>query len=153
MRNYFRNFRSLSGSIRAIGLLLVFPIIAGCGDGRPERVAVSGRVLIDGKPLEIGFVQVAPEGNRPAYGTLGPGGRFTLTTFDERDGCVRGKHRIAVISKKDLGSSAIQWFAPKKYLGPATSGLEIEVPGPRDDVEIRLTWDGGKPFIERFSGE
>jgi hypothetical protein len=148
-----RNHRIRPSRFRTIGLILLSLLAAGCGDGRPQRVPVSGRVFIDGKPLEIGFVQVAPVGNRPACGTLGPGGRFTLATFDTKDGCVIGKHRVAVISKKDLGSSAIEWFAPKKYLSPATSGLEIEVPGPRDDVEINLSWEGGKPFIERFSGE
>ncbi|MBN2580615.1 MAG: hypothetical protein JXB10_16640 [Pirellulales bacterium] len=136
----------------AFFLLLVF----GCGDGRPQRVPISGRVLIDGQPLEIGFIQVLPNANRAASGNLGPGGRFILTTFDQDDGCVLGRHRVAVIAKKDLGPTAIQWFTPKKYIDPASSGLEITVNGPRNDVELHLTWKGSehhKPFIERFADE
>ena len=132
-----------------VGMLLLQMIaIGGCGDGRPKLVPVSGRVLIDGKPLEIGFVHVVPPGDRPAIGKLGPKGRFTLTTFDDNDGCVLGKHPVAVIANKHIGSADLQWFAPIKYGDIATSGLQIDVSGPRDDVEINLTWDGGKPFIE-----
>jgi hypothetical protein len=122
--------------------------IIGCSDGLPRRVPVSGRVLLDGKPLERGTVQVFPKDQRMAYGDLGPGGKFTLTTFSENDGCIPGKHPVAVIAYQGIGSDKIQWFAPRKYIDPATSGLEIDVPGPRDDVEINLTWAGGKPFIE-----
>ena len=39
-------------------------------------------------------------------------------------------------------------LAPIKYGDAANSGLEIDVPGPRNDVEINLTLADGKPFIE-----
>jgi hypothetical protein len=113
-------------------------------------VPVSGRVLIDGKPLEYGVVQVFPKDQRSACGTLGPGGKFTLTTFTENDGCMLGKHPVAVNAGKGINSSKMQWFAPKKYADVATSGLEIDVSGPRNDVEINLKWDGGKPYIEKL---
>ncbi|MCC6127240.1 MAG: hypothetical protein IT426_19945 [Pirellulales bacterium] len=130
------------------GLLLA----AGCGDGRPKRVPVSGRVTIDGKPLEYGFVQVMPKGNRPASGQLDSQGRFSLTTFDDRDGCVLGKHPVVVIPNKSLNATTMKWFAPKKYGDQSTSGLQLEVTGSRDDVEFKLTWEGSghaKPFIEK----
>ncbi|MGD0384094.1 MAG: hypothetical protein ABSA77_11270 [Thermoguttaceae bacterium] len=127
---------------------LFFASISGCGDSLPKRVPVSGRVLIDGKPLEYGVVQVFPKGERSAYGTLGPGGKFALTTFTENDGCMLGKHPVAVNAAKGISSTKMQWFAPKKYANVATSGLEIDVPGPRNEVEINLKWDGEKPYIE-----
>jgi hypothetical protein len=136
----------------ALGALL----LAGCGDGRPKRVPVSGRVLIDGRPLKVGFVQVVPQGNRPANSALDDEGRFNLSTFEENDGCVLGKHRVAVIGNKSISPTALRWFAPKKYMSAATSGLMIEVNGPRDDVEIDLTWKGSShdgPFTEQFQGE
>jgi hypothetical protein len=156
MRFLFRDDQRLTRRILGAGSALLLMLVAGCSDGRPKRVPVSGRALIDGKPLEIGFIQVVPQTDRPAVGALGPEGRFRLTTFEENDGCVPGRHRLAVIAKKDLGSTAIQWLAPKKYRSPATSGLEIEVRGPRHDVEIHLTWQGSghnKPYIERFESE
>ena len=137
-------------------LALGFLFLAGCGDGRPKRVAVSGRVLIDGKPLEAGFIRVVPQDGRAATGVIGPDGRFTLKTFDEDDGCMLGNHPLEVCGNKNLGETAIQWFAPKKYANIATSGLKIEVTGPRDDVEIHLSWkdsDHDKPFVEHIEPE
>ena len=49
-------------------LAVVFLALAGCGDGGPKIVPVSGIVLIDGQPLTYGHVQVIPEGWRPASG-------------------------------------------------------------------------------------
>ena len=37
--------------------------MAGCGDGRPTRVPVSGQVLIDGAPLTHGYVRFTPAGD------------------------------------------------------------------------------------------
>jgi hypothetical protein len=106
--------------------------------------------MIDGRPLEFGYVMVMPNGHRSAVGEIASNGRFSLTTFEKNDGCVLGKHRIAVVAKKTLNEYSSKWFTPKKYANCETSGLEVEVAGPRKDVEIKLTWDGGSPFIERY---
>ena len=29
------------------------------------------------------------------------------------------------------------------------SGIQVDIQGPIDDLKIELSWDGGKPFIER----
>lgn len=120
----------------------------GCGDGRPERVAVSGTVTIDGKPLTQGNIKFVPTGARPSAGKLDDNGRFTLTCYDGDDGAVPGQHRVAISASKILSESKIQWFAPKKYADFRTSNLEYEITEPTDDLKIELSWDGGKPFIE-----
>jgi hypothetical protein len=137
----------------AVGMCLIVCVVAGCGDGRPTRVPAGGRVMIDGKPLEYGFVQVVPQGDRPATGQIGPDGRFKLTTYDENDGVVPGKHKVAVISVEPLGGSSQRWHAPQKYTDTSTSGLEIEVTEPTEDLKINVSWEGGKPFVERFGQE
>ncbi len=149
-KTIFRDSRRSLHAVLAIGLALLLPAAPGCGNGRPDCVPVSGRVTIDGKPLEFGSVMVVPKGHRPAVGEIGPDGRFSLTTFEKNDGCVPGKHSVAVIAKKILNEYASKWFTPKKYANCGTSGLEVEVVGPRDDVEIKLTWGGGQPFVERY---
>jgi hypothetical protein len=126
-------------------------LAAGCGG--PKVVPVSGRVLIDGQPVEHGFVRVSPDGYRAATGKLGPGGRFTLTTTDPDDGCLVGTHPTEVIALETLGPGAQKWHAPKAYGDPSTSNLTVTVTGPTDDLTIDLSWGGGKPFIERFGKE
>jgi hypothetical protein len=126
---------------------------AGCGDPGPKLVPVAGVVLIDGKPLTHGFVQVAPVGGRAATGKIGPDGRFTLTTFTENDGCYVGTHPVAVVATESIDGSSQRWHAPKKYTSADTSGLTVTVDGPTDGLKIELTWDGGKPFVQHFSKE
>ncbi len=150
-----KSFSPGETSLRVFIAAAMFAIVslAGCDDGRPQRVPVSGRVLIDGQPLTHGFVQVVPAGDRAASGKIGADGRFTLTTFEENDGCVLGTHAVAVIGLESMGAGAQKWHAPKIYASPETSGLTIDVTGPTDSIELNLTWDGGKPFIERFGEE
>jgi len=134
------------GPVTVLALLLA--TVAGCDDGRPERVAVSGQVLIDGKPLTRGFVRFVPTGARPASGEIAPDGRFTLMTFEPGDGAVTGTHAVSVIAVEQLNDTTRRWHAPKKYADPKTSRLTTTIDGPTDSLLIELTWDGGKPFVE-----
>jgi len=132
--------------------MLLFAM-SGCGDGRPSRVPVSGQVLIDGKPLTGGTLQVIPEGDRAAYGDIGPDGRFKLSTFTDNDGCVLGKHKVVVVSREIINAGSQRWLAPKKYSSFEESGLNVDITGPTEDLKIDLTWDGGKPFVENLGTE
>jgi hypothetical protein len=131
-------------------LLLALGIgIMGCGDGRPPRVAVSGIVMIDGQPLTRGTVKFVPETGRPSFGRIGQDGRFTLTCYDGDDGAIPGKHRVQVSANRGISDSKIEWFAPRKYADFRTSGLEIEVTDPVDDLRIELSSGGQKfPYVE-----
>ena len=131
-------------------LTTVFLLLPGCGDGRPRRVPVSGVVLIDGKPLTCGFVRFHPQGGRPATGEIDEQGHFTLSCFEDNDGVVPGTHPVSVSAFEAVNSRATRWHAPKKYVSPKTSGLTQTIEGPTDSVKIELTWDGGKPFVERI---
>ena len=124
--------------------------LSGCFDGLPQRVPVSGTVLIDGKPLTKGSIMVIPMGERPAGASIGPDGRFTLTTYEPNDGVITGTHYVTVFSTEHLNDRETRWLAPKKYGDPQTSGLSVTIDGPTDDLIINLTWDGKKPFVERM---
>jgi hypothetical protein len=140
-------------SVRGWALMLLSAIapMAGCGDGRPTRVPVSGQVLIDGEPLTRGYVQFAPSDSRASSGELDANGRFELTCYDPGDGAVRGRHKVAVISKEPIGQETLKWHAPKKYADLRSSGLEQEITGPTDSIKIEITWGGEKgPIVERF---
>ncbi|MCA9233897.1 MAG: hypothetical protein KDA44_00400 [Planctomycetales bacterium] len=124
--------------------------LAGCSDGLPHRVPVSGIVKIDGKPLSQGSVMVIPANDRPAGGSIGPDGRFTLTSYEPNDGVVVGTHKVTVAATEHLSERETRWLVPKKYNNAGSSGLTVTIDGPTDDLEINLTWDGKHPFTERM---
>lgn len=136
--------------IKVLLLSLPFVPIFGCGDGRPTRLAVSGQVLIDGKPLTYGHIRFVPYGARPSGGKLDENGRFTLSCYGENDGIVPGVHRVEVNAAEPLSDKLVKWHAPKKYFRYTFSGLEQEITESTDSLVIDLTWDGGKPFVEKL---
>lgn len=139
----------LAQTYRSLAIpLALFLLCSGCSDGRPTRVAVSGKVLIDGQPLTKGIVQFVPEGSRPAAAKLDAEGNFTLTSYDGGDGVVLGTHKVMVAAKEMVSESKAKWLAPPKYADFRQSGLSFEITEPTDDLVIELTWDGGKPFVK-----
>ena len=126
--------------------------VAGCSDGRPTRVPVSGQVLIDGKPLTRGDVRFISAVGRAAQGSLDNEGRFHLTCYEENDGALLGTHKVSITSAVGMGPHATRWFAPKKYSDCRTSGLTQEIAGPTDDLVINITWAGGHEFIDKELG-
>lgn len=136
----------LAGLVCLLGSLA---LVLGCGDGRPERFAVSGQVLIDGEPLTYGSIKFVPEGARPSSGKLDEQGRFVLSTYGKNDGIIPGTHRVEVNAAEWLSGKKRKWHAPPKYFRYKTSGLTQEITGPTDSLVINLTWDGGEPFVER----
>jgi len=133
-----------------LGVVTVIGIVAGCGDGRPPRLKVSGQVLIDDKPLTFGFVRFVPKGARPSSGRLDENGQFVLTCYGNEDGVIPGLHQVEVKAGETLSGTKKKWHAPKKYNKYSTSELTQEITEPTDSLEIHLTWDGGKPFIEKL---
>jgi hypothetical protein len=135
-------------------LLLLACVAFGCSDGRPERVAVSGQIRIDGQPVRSGGVRFFPEQGRPSTGAIDREGRFSLSTFEPGDGCTLGIHRVAVISVEEINSTTRRWNVPKAYALPETSGLTQVIDGAVDSLVIDLTWGPVKgPIVEKSYGE
>src|SRR5262245_7659346 len=113
---------------------------SGCRDGKPQRVPISGQVLIDGKPLTRGHVHFNPRKARMSQGKLDENGRFTLGCFEVDDGAVVGSHKVAVVACESIGEIKMKWYTPKKYSNPGLSELTEEITGPNDNLTINLTW-------------
>jgi hypothetical protein len=124
--------------------------IAGCGDSRPKRVPVAGTVLIDGVPLTMGSVMFVHPDSRPSAGMIDSNGHFYLSCYEPGDGAVIGKHQVKVTACQAINDRSARWLAPKKYADTNSSGIEVEVTEAKDDVTINLSWDGKKPFVERW---
>jgi len=128
----------------------VIALAAGCGDGRPARVPVAGRVLIDGEPVPHGMIKLVSPDTRAAMGRLDDQGRFTLTCFEPGDGVVPGTHRVEITATEAINERTVRWHAPKRYADKGASGIEVTIDEPTDDLVIELTWDGREgPFVDR----
>jgi len=76
-------------------LLLIVPILTGCGGSGP--VPVRGRVLLDGVPVAGATVTLVPvDGGHPADGWTDSDGVFRLKTFKHGDGALPGAYKILV---------------------------------------------------------
>lgn len=140
----------------ALCALLLLLTAAGCNRG-PERVPVSGQVLIDGKPLTMGHVQVQPAGARASLGDIDATGRFTLYAKKPSDpGVVLGEHDVAIHAIEVINAGSQRRLVPPLYETPSESKLKVNITGPTDNLTINLTWEGsGKkgPYIENFGKE
>jgi hypothetical protein len=114
----------------AIGMCFTW----GCGNSdQLETAPVSGRVLIDGKPLTTGTVAFIPQQGRGARGNIQSDGSFELSTYQNGDGAVLGTHRATVTAIESGGSSSqpeerdIKYLTPARYSIAGESGLVFEV--------------------------
>ena len=125
----------------------------GCNK-HPGIVPVSGIVTIDGQPVPVGQVAVSPAGQRAAVGKISPDGRFTLSCFELNDGAPTGTHPVTVSAVEQVNEQSNRWHAPKKYANKVSSGLQVTIDGPTDNLEIKLTWEGSDhdgPFVDKFN--
>ncbi len=122
-----------------LNILLLFLLVpVGCGSSEQAKTkAILGTVTYAGKPLSQGSVLFVPEKGRAANAQIQTDGSYTLGTFNSTDGAVMGKHRVAVICRKeapplkDRGGIEISRAGPSLipgyYSDIATSGLTFEV--------------------------
>lgn len=131
--------------------------LAGCMDGEPQLVPVSGKVLIDGKPVTRGVIRFVPKQGRPFSSAILADGSFDLASPSvskevENRGVYPGRYRVAVAASELIGEDSIRWYAPKMYADFRTSGLEITVDKPTDNLTVELTWgDLEGPVLESSS--
>lgn len=138
-----------------LGTTLSFSVLlfVGCESAQPpDVVPVTGKVLLDGAPLEYGSVTFQPLRGQPARGKIQSDGTFSLSTYAPGDGAKVGKHQVRVTCYESqepgqatadgpaeaLGNSLIA----EKYTRFATSGLEVSVLA-----------GGNKPFVFELETE
>lgn len=90
-----RSTRPTMGWAAVVALML---LSSGCGPGAAD---VTGTVRVDGKPragLQVEFAPADRGGakQRPAYGTTGDDGTYTLTMKGGERGAVIGTHTVRV---------------------------------------------------------
>ena len=133
MRN--RAFRLLASAVAGLWLIPC----GGCGSGTVARgpmVPVKGKVTYKGKPMTVGTVRFEPDGyGRMASGKIQPDGTFVLNTLKEGDGVAIGHHRVFVT---DVEKSLTKDRNFKKYMGAATSKVEVDVDSEHTEFPLDL---------------
>ena len=143
----------VSGVLLGVALLAIGLVSVGC-DGRPSRVPVSGKVTVNGEPLEVGSITFyAAAGGRPGGTSLGEGGSYSITMYELNDGLPPGKYLVAVAAADWISDKAMRWHAPKHYQDVKTSGLTAEIKNKTTTLNFDLTWEDDshdKPWVEKF---
>lgn len=118
----------------------------GCGDGRPRCYPVSGTVQVDGALLTgdfdgtIRLVPVTETGRgRPATGFIGADGTFSLTTYEDGDGCPKGTYKVELSVLQTQGRKLFT-LVPFRYEKALTSDIEVEITGKTEALAIEATW-------------
>lgn len=126
----------LAGALRRAGLFAILGAVAapGCGGPPADRFPVSGRVMLDGKPLGSGMITFLPSGEGPAVGAPIAEGAYRLGAVE---GPAPGAHRVEIDAVeptgrrvKDLDNPAISSEETRNIIPPAfnrQSRLVVEV--------------------------
>lgn len=94
-------FSSTSG-FATVGLLGLAATVAGCGseESGPPRLPVSGKVTLDGKPLEAGAITFIPAADGPATAATIAEGAFQVA---RAEGPSPGPYKVEIISVQSTG--------------------------------------------------
>lgn len=120
---------------RTLGListgLLLGTLAGGCADGGPELAPVSGRVTLDGRPLENARVTFQPDGaKRPSYGDTDADGRYLLVHKRGEGGALVGKHTVVITVSPEIVRNPPH--IPPEYNSQST--LKADVKAGEDNV-------------------
>jgi hypothetical protein len=120
----------------AIGTLLLV-LLPGCEKGGPELAPVSGRITLDGKPLDPADILFQPDGSKPpSFGRTNQDGRYELVYKRGVKGAWVGPHtvRIMVVTEQTHGPQLV----PPRY--NTESELRVEVaPDTENEFNFDLT--------------
>lgn len=145
----------MNGMALRVGCVAIVAGLAlgiGCSDPQsdlPTTHSVTGKVTLDGEPVEGAMVTFVPKGSGDsAVGVTEAGGTYNLSTFASGDGAVAGEYDVKIVKFEgsestveaedeeeggafiptdphDTGDQAN--LLPKKYATPGASGLTATV--------------------------
>jgi hypothetical protein len=140
--------KSMSAQFQRFALrLAVFGCLltTGCGGG-PYTAEVTGKVMLDDKPLTKGDVIFHPTAGGPlAYGTIGPDGRYALRTAGSQ-GLIPGVYAATVVAYtkepwEGIADEQVEQIrlVPPRYAEPKTSDQQFNIAAGANQCDMRLT--------------
>lgn len=128
-------------------LWLPLLLVVGCTPS-PFDADVSGKITLDGAPVEPGVVvfSAVGGGKNSSRGKIDSSGNYFLVTQHAR-GIGPGSYRVSVrVFEKgeapgpgERAPANLPPLVPEKYLQPTTSGLKFEVQSGANTIDIELT--------------
>ncbi|HVJ85588.1 MAG TPA: hypothetical protein VM452_08070 [Caulifigura sp.] len=82
-------------------LFLAACVFHGCGSSGPEIGAVTGTVLLDGRPVEGAMLFFEPKkGGRSSKALTDASGKYELQYIGERMGALIGEHQVRITKSR-----------------------------------------------------
>ena len=135
--------------MRFCTVLIPLVFIIGCGG--PKTLPVNGMVEFTGatepaKELAGYSITIEPEApnaegkKNSGSGLIAADGTFKISTFEQNDGAVPGKHKVAITPPVQNGDGpAAKPLISSKYGDLGTSGLIINVEAGKPDVKLEVS--------------
>ena len=129
MLGYFNRYLALLGCLGLICLI-------GCRGGDSNVGLVTGKVMVDGEPIEKALVSFSPTSGRGSMAYTDENGVYELAYTRDQMGAVIGKHKVTVETKRDGYTDydnggkkvkARKEILPKKYTDFKTTELKADV--------------------------
>jgi hypothetical protein len=131
--------RSWSGRRRMLGILLVavVGVVLGCRARKSDVAGVTGRVTLDGQPVQGATVGFQPRTGRAAYGGTDADGRYRLFYDFRSAGAVVGTCDVTITTAhEDEDGNRKPEVIPKKYFKPGALVVEVEPKANVFDFEL-----------------
>ena len=145
------------------GVLCSVLCVCGCGgDGRPSLVPVTGKVTLNGEPIDgamVGFQPQDIEGyNRPSTATTDAQGSFTVGTYGTDDGIPEGSYRVTVRKSEVIGKIPEGYNLENPEENPRPLRTRLIVPEMYADAEasgltVTVTASGISPDVIALEGD
>jgi hypothetical protein len=124
--------------ILPICFVLLALSLAGCGKTSPELAPVTGRITLDGKPLEKADIVFQPDGSKPpSSGRANAGGRYELAYKRGVMGGTVGSNTVRITISPDVVANPPS--IPARY--NTESELTSEVKSGQNEFNFDLTTD------------
>ncbi len=128
--------------------LVLFTLLAGltgCGSGVdfPPLGQVTGKLTVDGEPIEGATIEFVPEeGGRPSMATTDDQGNYTLRWSPDAEGATIGTHTVVVRTERAP-------FSPEGDEGtPVEERLELLPPEYNDASTLKKEVAAGSQVID-----
>jgi hypothetical protein len=123
----------------AVYFLILTACIAGCGKSGPELAPVSGRVTVDGQPMENIDVTFQPDEMRPpSYSRTDASGHYELGYKRGVQGALLGQHTVRITVERSVVPNPPH--IPARF--NSQSELRREVKAGQNEFDFDVTTEG-----------